>query len=71
MLQQVAKRSLGLLARAGARSFAAEAAPAAAATDIGCVSQVRPPATSTSTTQIYGSGTAALREACILGKQQC
>ncbi|KAF6258034.1 ATP synthase beta chain mitochondrial precursor [Scenedesmus sp. NREL 46B-D3] len=40
MLQQVAKRSLGLLARASTRSFAAEAAPAAAASDIGYVSQV-------------------------------
>ncbi|WIA19663.1 hypothetical protein OEZ85_005594 [Tetradesmus obliquus] len=40
MLQQVAKRSLGLLARAGTRSFAAEAAPAAVASDIGYVSQV-------------------------------
>jgi hypothetical protein len=61
MLQQVAKRSLGLLARAATRSFAAEAAPAAAASDIGYVSQVRPLATST--TQICGSGTAALLRA--------
>lgn len=61
MLQQVAKRSLGLLARAGTRSFAAEAAPAAVASDIGYVSQVRPLATST--TQICSSGTAALLQA--------
>jgi hypothetical protein len=69
MLQQVAKRSLGLLARAGTRSFAAEAAPAAVASDIGYVSQVRPLATST--TQICSSGTTAVLGACFANVKQC
>lgn len=80
-MQAAARRVAGLLARAGTRSFAAEAAPAAAASaDTGYVSQVRPLASAPDLDQHNGRACHDLHSAgviawiaclCTQGRQSC